>query len=90
MSFLKAFLKTPVGIIFSVVFLASLSAIIFERALNDLVLDLMNPWSVLGLAVLVLAFIPVVVHRKMPSPPFWVVAGFGVLLIFYGASMGAV
>ncbi len=80
---LVALLKQPIALLFSMVFLASLTAIIFERALNVLWLDYMDGWAILGIAFLLLATIPVIVHKKPVSPPFWFIAGVGMILIIY-------
>ena len=81
-------MRTPIGVFASVVFLAAVAAIIFERALNDIVFDHLNSWSILGLAVILVALTPLIVHHKFPPPPFWLVGGIGILLIYYGHTQG--
>ena len=83
-------MRTPIGVFASVVFLAAVAAIIFERALNDIVFDHLNSWSILGLAVMLVALTPLIVHRRFPPPPFWLVGGVGVALFYYGYNLGVV
>ena len=88
-SIIRAILRTPIGVFASVVFLAAVAAIVFERAINDLFLDHLNPWSVMGVAVLIVAFTPVIVRLHPPNPRFWIIAGLGALLFYHGYNLGA-
>ena len=68
------------------ILIVAIAAIIIERALNDLVLDHLSPWAVMGLGILVFASAWVFTVKK-PTVPFWALVGMGALMLLYGGGV---
>jgi len=72
----------------SMVFIFAVAAIIFERAINDLLLSYMNPWSVLGLALLILGIAPILATSNFLNMYCWAVVFIGAGLLVIGVILG--
>lgn len=72
----------------AVIFVSAVAAIIFERAMNDLIFDYMHPIAVLGLAFIVLGFVPILASMNRLHVHAWIVMGFGAFLLAIGYIIG--
>ncbi len=72
----------------AVIFISAVAAIIFERALNDLILNYMHPISVLGLALIVLGMVPILASIQSLHVHCWLVIMVGLALIAIGFIIG--
>jgi len=70
-------------VILGSILIVAISAIIIERALNDLVLDYLHPIAVLGLGILVFAMAWIFATRR-PVVPFWALLAIGGIMVYYG------
>ena len=80
--------QNKVVMIGSVVFVSAVAAIVFERAINDLLLSHMNPWSVLGLAIIILGLIPILATMEFLRWHWWTVVGCGTIFVIIGFIRG--
>lgn len=72
----------------AVIFVSAVAAIIFERALNDMILNYMHPLSVLGLAIVVLGMVPILASIQSLHIHAWVVIAIGITLVAVGFIIG--
>ena len=65
-----------------------IGAIIIERASNDLILDHLHPWVVMGIGLIVTGIgLTAVIVRKVPTVPFIVVLVIGIICIIIGIAL---
>jgi len=81
-------LKKPIVMLGAVIFVSAVAAIIFERAINDLILNYMHPISVLGLAIVVLGMVPILASMDRLRVHSWFVILIGVGFITIGYILG--
>lgn len=72
----------------AIVFVSAVSAIIFERAMNDMIFDYMHPIAVLGLAIVVLGFVPILASIQKLHIHCWIVITAGIILMMMGYIIG--
>lgn len=81
-------LKNKIVMLGAVIFVSAVAAIIFERALNDIILNYMHPLSVLGLAIVVLGMVPILASIQSLHIHAWVVIAIGITLVAVGFIIG--
>lgn len=82
-------LKNKYVFIGAVVFVSAVAAIIFEGALNEIFRPLFpNPWSWMGVGLVVLGMIPILANLSFLHVKGWIVISAGVVLIAVGYIIG--
>lgn len=83
-------LKKPTVMLGAVIFVSAVAAIIFEGALNEIFRPLFpNPWSWMGVGLVVLGMIPILANMSFLHVHSWIVILSGVVLIGFGYILGA-
>lgn len=80
---LRAFLMKKTHLL--AIFIVSVSAILFTSGISEVVLDGMNGWMQMGLALILFCTVPAIIRKKLPDPRVWIVLMVGVAVTIYGA-----
>lgn len=87
-TFVTRMMKNKIVMLGAVIFVSAVAAIIFERAINDLILNYLHPISVLGLAFIVLGMVPILASIEKLNVHCYIVIIGGSILVAVGYVIG--